>query len=141
MQVLVDNVAHRFAEFRDGAQVVASKLEKTMMSIRRKFKDFIQLKIREEMERMVVDPTQVIAFPLKESREIVNVLVRSCELIRDNLFDESEVPAFIEVEWVREYLDKMKNLYNRVYKYIMNSNGTRKARDVDWSDNLYWKLK
>ena len=23
----------------------------------------------------------------------------------------------------------------------MNSNGTRKARDVDWSDNLYWKLK
>ena len=23
----------------------------------------------------------------------------------------------------------------------MNSNGTRKARDVDWSDNLFWKLK
>lgn len=23
----------------------------------------------------------------------------------------------------------------------MNSNGTRKARDIDWSDNIYWKFK
>jgi hypothetical protein len=24
---------------------------------------------------------------------------------------------------------------------IMNSNGTRKAANIDWSDNLYWKFK
>jgi hypothetical protein len=23
----------------------------------------------------------------------------------------------------------------------MNSNGTRKSKDIDWSDNLYWKFK
>ncbi len=23
----------------------------------------------------------------------------------------------------------------------MNSNGTRKAKDIDWSDNIYWKFK
>lgn len=28
-----------------------------------------------------------------------------------------------------------------VYKQIMNSNGTRKAKDIDWEDNIYWKYK
>lgn len=23
----------------------------------------------------------------------------------------------------------------------MNSNGTRKSKDIDWSDNIYWKFK
>ena len=23
----------------------------------------------------------------------------------------------------------------------MNSNGTRKAKDIDWSDNIYWKYR
>ena len=23
----------------------------------------------------------------------------------------------------------------------MNSNGTRKSKDIDWTDNIYWKLK
>jgi hypothetical protein len=23
----------------------------------------------------------------------------------------------------------------------MNSNGTKKSKDIDWSDNIYWKYK
>lgn len=48
---------------------------------------------------------------------------------------------FITVNWCSQYLDQIKNQYKAVYKQIMNSNGTRKSKDIDWSDNLYWKFK
>ena len=59
----------------------------------------------------------------------------------DILVSDEEMIHFIGVEWTKEYVDKVKSQYRSVYKQIMNSNGTRKARDIDWSDNLYWKYK
>lgn len=66
-----------------------------MLNIRKRFRDFIRLRVRESIEHMVVDRTQAIVSPLKESQKIVEVLVRSCELIRDNLMEEGEVKGFL----------------------------------------------
>jgi len=48
---------------------------------------------------------------------------------------------FIGVNWCSLYLEKLKAQYKSVYKQIMNSNGTRKSKDIDWTDNIYWKYK
>ena len=72
-----------------------------MHNIRKLFKEFISLKVRESIEHMVVDRTQAIVSPLKESQKIVEVLLRSCELIRDNLMQEEEVEGFLKVEWCK----------------------------------------
>lgn len=141
IRTLMENVSNRFPQFRDKAFLVNKKLTETMNSLKKRFRDFIGLRIRESIDLIVVDKTRPIGGPLKESQKVVEVLLRSCELIRDNLMEEREVSEFIKVEWCRDYLTKVKDEYKKVYKFIMNSNGTRKNRDVDWSDNLYWKLK
>ena len=72
-----------------------------MHNIRKRFKDFISLRVRESIEHMVVDRTQAVVSPLKESQKIVEVLLKSCELIRDNLMQEEEVEGFLKVEWCK----------------------------------------
>lgn len=52
-----------------------------------------------------------------------------------------EFPQFISVNWCSMYVEKIKTLYKSVYKMIMSSNGSRKSKDIDWNDNLYWKFK
>jgi hypothetical protein len=48
---------------------------------------------------------------------------------------------FMGVPWCGRFLEQVKTQYRSVYKNIMNSNGTRKSKDIDWSDNIYWKFK
>lgn len=48
---------------------------------------------------------------------------------------------FIGINWCDIYISKINEQYKSVYKSIMNSNGTRKSKDIDWSDNIYWKFK
>lgn len=48
---------------------------------------------------------------------------------------------FVGVGWCGRYLEQVKGQYRSVYKSIMNSNGTRKSKDIDWTDNIYWKFK
>ncbi len=54
---------------------------------------------------------------------------------------QKEMSQFVSVSWCSQYLDQLRAQYKAVYRQIMNSNGTRKSKDIDWTDNLYWKFK
>jgi hypothetical protein len=75
-----------------------------------------------------------------QSVEVVTALMKSCEYVRELLL-EGELGQFVGVNWCGTYLEQVRGQYKSVYKQIMNSNGTRKSKDIDWTDNLYWKLK
>lgn len=44
------------------------------------------------------------------------------------------------VQWCASFLEKLATLYRSVERALMNS-GSRRPRDIDWNDNLYWKFK
>jgi hypothetical protein len=48
---------------------------------------------------------------------------------------------FLNVAWCNLYLDKIKVQHKSVTRMIMSSTGSRKSKDIDWTDNLYWKFK
>mgnify|MGYP000889164940 FL=1 len=78
---------------------------------------------------------------MPQSVEIVAALSRSGEYVREVLLGEGELGQFVGVNWCAAYLEQLRGQYRSVYRQIMNSNGTRKSKDIDWTDNIYWKLK
>lgn len=88
-----------------------------------------------------MDPRKPISGPVQQSMEIVTAVNRSSEYVKDILLGSKEMAQFIGVNWCGRYMEQVKAQYKSVYKSIMNSNGTRKSKDIDWSDNIYWKFK
>ena len=117
------------------------KLERYLADVSKKFRSILELSIREAINKMVVDPRKQISWPLPESEQIVAALIRSKEYIRDILMHDEETSHFIGVAWCSLYLEKLRSQFKSVLKQVMNSNGTRKSKDIDWSDNIYWKFK
>lgn len=112
-----------------------------MNEISKKFRTILELAINESINKIVVDPRKPIAGPVPQTVEIVTAVSRSSEYVREILVGGKEMGQFISIGWCGKYLDQVRSQYRSVYKSIMNSNGTRKAKDIDWSDNIYWKFK
>jgi len=68
-------------------------------------------------------------------------LTKSCEYVRDILCGDQEMSQFLNVAWCGLYMEKIKAQHRSVTRMIMSSTGSRKSKDIDWSDNLYWKFK